>query len=62
LSPTPRARRTFPFSTGRAILDKAARTTRRGRIDAIAEQAMTDYAGALERLGNSSVWATREGR
>lgn len=37
----------------RAVLKKAARTTRRSRIDAIADQAMTDYAEALERLGDS---------
>lgn len=37
----------------RAILEKYARTARRARLDAIADQAMTDYAEALDRLAHS---------
>jgi hypothetical protein len=37
----------------RAVLEKYARTSRRSRIDAIATEAMADYAEALDRLGKS---------
>ncbi|MEX0428947.1 CopG family transcriptional regulator [Nocardioides sp. DS6] len=37
----------------RAVLEKLARSERRGRVDAIAQQVMADYADALDRLGKS---------
>lgn len=37
----------------RAVLEKLARSDRRARIDAIAQQAMADYAEALERLSRT---------
>ena len=37
----------------RAVLEKLDRTSRRSRINAIAEQAMIDYAEALDRLSRT---------